>query len=288
MSNKVYGYITKLILERLEAGTVPWRKAWSGGGQPMSGGTRRPYRGVNRLVLGMAPFSSPLWLTARQIEAAGGRIREGESYWPVLFWRWTDPREEDRRPFPISRYYRVWNVEQCEGLGAEFQAAAPERSFTPVEAAEKIIRDFEDGPKIVHGKSACFYDARQDLVGMPHPTDFEPAEEYYAAIFHELGHATGHASRLHRPEVGASVFGGESYSREELVAELTAAFLCGTTGLAPKTIDNSAAYIEGWRAQLGRDPKMLITAAQWAQKAADWIQNIRGAEDGQGDTAVAA
>ena len=145
----------------------------------------------------------------------------------------------------------------------------PENTFAGIPAAENIVAGFS-GPKVTEGGNRACYQASLDRVTVPAKGQFASEGEYYSTLFHELAHSTGHKSRLDRKEVGASTFGSEPYSVEELTAELTSAFLCHEAGI-DNTLENSAAYIQGWMAKLKDDPKAFITAAGRAQKAADFI-----------------
>jgi antirestriction protein ArdC len=269
MKKDVYKIITDRILEALEAGTCPWRKSWVGVGMPRSMSTGKPYRGVNIFILGFQPYSSAYWLTFNQCKKMGGMVKKGEKGTPVVFWKFLRKTQDDGtvKQIPFLRYYTVFNVEQCEGIDAP---DAPERTHTPLEAAEAIIGGMPKRPEINHGGDRAAYCPSLDTIRLPKPEQFETAEAYYTTAFHELAHSTGHDSRLSRDLVAFSMDKG-SYSREELIAEMTAAFLSGEAGIDDTTLDNSAAYIASWRKALSDDPKLIIQAAGKAQKAADYI-----------------
>jgi len=250
--------------------------------------SRRPYRGINIFLLAFRAASTPWWLTFRQAKALGGAVRAGERSTPVIFWRWVDRRgrevegdeagglEGGRRGdrIPVLRYYSVFNIDQTEGIDPAKIPCAESCGVAEVPTAEEIVARFPDPPTIEHrAQPRAFYRPATDSVTMPPRAAFERSEGYYSTLFHELTHATGHAKRLARPGFDknhAAPFGSEPYAREELVAELGAAFLCGEAGIAPD-IPNSAAYIDHWRQHLSRDPRLVITAAQQAQRAADYI-----------------
>jgi antirestriction protein ArdC len=279
VSGRVYELVTERILASLKAGTVPWRKPWSEQAPPENALTRRPYRGVNVLLLGMSPYRDHRWLSLRQAGELGGRVRTGERSSLAVFWKRWEPRdatEEDTREtgrtIPILRYYRVFNVEQCEGLRLA-PLMCEERANRRIVAAEQILAGMPDPPVIEEGGSAAWYRPRDDRVRIPPFTRFQPADAYYATLFHELGHATGHQKRLDRPGVMESAsFGSEVYSREELVAELTSAFLCAASGLDNSLVENAASYISGWTRALEKEPKAIVVAAAQAQRAADFIR----------------
>lgn len=284
----VYAVVTDRILEQLQQGTVPWHKPWTAG-VPKSLATGKPYRGINLLTLGCSPYSSPYWLTYKQAQARGGHVRKGEKSWPVVFWKWIDGKpatdsdsqvdgaEPKTRKVPILRYYRVFNVEQCEGIEAP---KTETHIHNPIEICEQLVAGYSSKPTIVHENQtlACYF-PRVDKVNVPRPEVFDTDEAYYSVLFHELTHSTGHASRLNRPSiVDFNSFGSHEYSKEELVAELGAAMLCGISGIENRTISSSASYIASWLKVLQGEPRMVVLAAAQAQKAADYIRGIRHEE----------
>lgn len=276
--NSVYQIITERVLEKLSQGVVPWRRTWTGPEPLQNLVTRKPYRGINVFLLGMQGFGSPYWLTLKQANRLGGKIRKGESGSVVVLWKWvekTDPETGEPAPaVPLLRYYRVWNVEQTEGIEVP---KAEVIDFEPIEAAERIVREMPERPPIVHqDPGKAWYDPWGDKVNLPRPETFEGPEEFYSCAYHELVHSSGHKSRLNRPGVVDVVkFGGHAYSQEELVAEMGAAFLCAVAGIEQVTLENSAAYIDGWRKVIGEDPKLVVHAAAQAQKASDFILGRR-------------
>ncbi len=176
----------------------------------------------------------------------------------------------------MARAYTVFNATQCELPPAWAERAKVEqRAIDPVlkiGACEKIVADMPGRPAITHGGDSAFYRPSVDQVTMPEASSFEAPELYYSVLFHELTHATGHAGRLNRPGVvDAGRFGDTNYSKEELVAEMGAAFLCGVAGIDNRTTDTSVSYIRGWLKRLRDDPRLLVQAASQAQRAADYI-----------------
>jgi antirestriction protein ArdC len=273
MSSKVYEIVTEKILAALEQGTVPWRKPWQAG-IPRNAITNRPYSGINALLLGTTPYSDPRWLTFKQCSAKGGKVRKGEKSTLVVFWKIQDvSKEEDgeiaEKQIPLLRYYLVFNVEQCDGLDLP---KLETRKVDAIAEAEAIITNMPNPPSIAHdGGARAFYRPQLDSIHLPTRSRFDSTGEYYSTLFHELSHSTGHQSRLNRQTLTEVVpFGSETYSKEELVAEFGAAFLCGHAGIET-TLDNSAAYIKGWLKTLRSDPKLAIIAASQGQKAADHI-----------------
>ncbi|HSR68786.1 MAG TPA: ArdC-like ssDNA-binding domain-containing protein [Acidobacteriota bacterium] len=275
--SKAYQVITDQIIELLEQGTVPWRQPWISVA-PQNLITCRAYRGINPFILACRGFSSPFWLTFRQAKQLGGSVRKGQRSAPVVFWKIHKKEDEESQEeaqtvsVPVLRYYRVFNVEQCEGLPEERIPVIEEREFAPLEIAEKIVAGMPGPPEIRHGATAALYLPAKDRVELPRPTCFESSHQYYCTLFHELTHASGSKGRLGR--LGGKTpapFGSADYSREELVAEMGAAFLCGECGIEQSTLENSAAYISHWLQRLKSDPRLAVIAAAQAQKAADFI-----------------
>src|SRR5262249_423924 len=198
---------------------------------------------------------------------------------------------------PFLRYYSVFNVAQCEGIEAHVPTlpGASPRAHKPIEAAERIVANMPKRPEIRQGLEKAFYSPSGDFVGMPAPEQFRSGEDYYSVLFHELTHSTGHESRLARKGVSGtdgqwSAFGSNPYAKEELVAEMGAAFLCGQAGVVEGTLDNSGAYMAGWLSRVKDDPKLVVQAAAQAQKAADYILAAKHEEQSgeQQETAPAA
>ncbi len=279
----VYDVITEEILEIMGRGIIPWRKPWAIRGAHRNLVSGKQYRGVNVFLLSCSGFSSPWWLTFNQAKKKGGSVRKGEKGRRVVFWQWFVKKIEDQtsgeiteKKLPVLRYYTVFNLEQIEGIEAPAEPEAV--TLDPVEAAENIVSGMPLPPSRRPGDKAAYYPAL-DEVTMPDFQDFNSSEEFYSTLFHELAHSTGHHSRLNRPEItNANFFGSHDYSREELVAEMTAAFLCGESGILPATIENSAAYLQSWAAKFKEDKKMVVCAAAAAQKAADFILDRQGSE----------
>ena len=289
-----YERVTATIIDRLEAGTVPWAQPWrnvAGGNVPRNATTDRPYSGINRIVTSIAGHADPRWATYRQAQQLGGNVRRGEHGTPIVIWKPSDPREGDeptrRRGFYGS--YTIFNVAQCEGLGLPALDVDDGEAFEPLAVAEAIIAGF-DGPTLDHGGgSRAYYSPRADAVHLPARSAFVDADAYYSTAFHELTHSTGHRSRLDREGFDKSApFGSPVYSREELVAELGAAFLCQSAGIDGTTVERSASYVASWLGVLRGDRRMVVTAASHAQRAADLILGSEVATSQPQPLAVAA
>jgi antirestriction protein ArdC len=288
MSNAIYTLVTDTILKKLAQGVIPWKRPWDA---PMPQNIRgNEYRGINQILLGTAPFKSPFWLTYRQATERGGYIRKGERSSIAVFWKLTeiedkDPSNESNvKTVPYMRIYKVFNIEQTEGVKLEPRLQKKvERldgsaaTFNPIAKAESIWDGFKGRPRLEHGGSAAYYVPSTDTIHLPHRITFQDAPSYYATLLHEAAHSTAHESRLNR---GIDTnHASKSYAYEELTAELTSAFLLAKAGLDPELqADQQAAYIKFWSAKLKDDPKLLATSAARAQKAADFILGTKAEE----------
>ena len=275
MNIKSYERITERIVGLLEQGTVPWHKPWKvQTGLPRNLISKKPYRGINPFLLMATGYESPHWLTFRQAIQLGGTVKKGEKACPVVFWKQmevTDTQSGEMEKIPLLRMYFVFNVAQCEGL--KNIPVEDESSFVATEAAE-IVAKMPQQPAIKHGMTHAYYSPSQDMVGMPEPKRFDTQDAYHATLFHELVHATGHEKRLKRQSITErNGFGSDPYCKEELIAELGSAFLCGHAGIVERTIDGSAAYLNAWLTRLKEDETLIVYAAAQAQKAADFILN---------------
>jgi antirestriction protein ArdC len=282
----VYDQITERITGLLEKGTVPWRKPWKSQGElPCNLVTKKQYRGINLLLLHAASFESPYWLTFRQALESGGSVRRGEKSCPVVFWKQLEIEDEasgEKEKIPMMRFYHVFNVAQCDGLKNVPAPAHSTGTLTPAMTLAKagaIVSGMPNPPQIKYGMARAFYSPGADFVGLPQFGSFRSEAGYYGTLFHELIHATGHVSRLNRSTVMESAeFGSNPYCKEELIAEMGAAFLCGQAGIAESTVENSVAYIQNWLEQLKNDRTLIVQAAAQAQKAADFILGVKNGE----------
>ena len=253
----VYEIVTEKIVKLLEQGIVPWRRPWTSTGLPRNLVSKKPYRGINYFLLSASKYVSPFWLSYRQANELGGHVRKGEESTIVVFWKVEDlkrsnqdldPEEKNRRRF-VLRYYRVFNLEQYE-LPQAVLDKLPKietHEHDPIEAAERIIAAMPNPPEIVRGGSKAFYSPITDRITLPPRELFISAEEEAATETHELIHSSGHVKRLGREGIcEAAPFGSPVYSKEELVAEMGAAFLCAEAEISNAVIDNQAAYVAGW------------------------------------------
>jgi antirestriction protein ArdC len=283
MKRDLYADVSMRIVAELEHGAAPWIKPWSatpGQNTPCNGATNRPYSGCNVVLLWMAAnagYRTPRYLTFKQAQELGGNIRKGQHGTKVNFVKQLQVRDKGAddetatRIVPMLREYTVFNVDQCEGL--------PDRVLTLGEIKPRN-RDERDatideflsasGADIREGHGEAFYVPSQDFISMPAFGSFKSAAHFYAVAFHELGHFTGHKSRLDRDL--RHRFGERAYAAEELVAELCAAYLC-----AEFSIDGDlrhAGYIQSWIGLLKVDSRAFFTACSKAQAAADFLRGL--------------
>ncbi len=291
----VYAIVTEKIVNLLEQEIVPWRRPWASTGLPRNLVSKKPYRGVNLFLLSATKYISPFWLTMKQANELGGSVRKGEHSQIVVFWKADqipntetesdtendEADEKSRRRF-VLRYYRLFNLEQCE-LPQAVLDKLPKietHQHDPIEAAERIIAGMPNPPEIQYAGSKAFYSPITDRITLPQRELFISAAEHFATLAHELSHATGAPKRLNRKSIAeAAPFGSPTYSFEELVAEFSAAYLCAEAGISPAVLENQAAYIQGWLAKLRSDKRMVVIAAAQAQKAADYILNRQSAAE---------
>ncbi|MDQ2102543.1 ArdC family protein [Azospirillum isscasi] len=281
----LYAEITARIIAELEAGRLPWVQPWGTPaaaaplGLPRNAATGRAYTGVNVLILWGAVvacgFSSQGWLTFRQALALGGHVRKGERGTTVVYADRFIPDDERRRArdageapqaIPFLKRFTVFNCAQCENLSDGSAVAPPpipERLILP--RAQALIQ--ASGVDVRIGGTRAFYSPQHDYVQVPSPEAFFEPVNWHRTALHELGHSTGHASRLNRDLSGS--FGSRKYAFEELVAEISAAYLCAALGIVPTV--RHADYIGAWLEVLRGDDHAIVRAASLASKAADYL-----------------
>jgi antirestriction protein ArdC len=279
--------ITDRIVARLRAGVVPWRQPWSSKGfgvMPRNAVTNRAYSGANVILLWSraqeSAFTDPRWLTFKQALELGGNVRKGEKGECVIYVSKvirTDEKTGERRAIPFLKAYTVFNVAQCDNLPAKvLDPNAAERVTNP-NARDEIADAFmaSTDATIRHGEARAYYQPAGDFVNMPPFETFTNASRYYGVAFHELGHWTGAEKRLNR--TFGKRFGDRAYSAEELVAELTSAFLCAEFGFDNDGQD--AAYIAHWIEFLEEHDKAIVAAAAAASRAVEYMRGLAIAEE---------
>lgn len=302
----VYEIVTDRILAELEKGNIPWQKPWIRPSVNYKGikveidpttcaysrSTGRPYSLLNQMLL----MKAGEWATYKQISEAGGTVRKGEKSSVCVFWKFVDAKtgklddkgNEIIEKIPMLRYYNVFHVEtQCEGVKP--RARKPHDieivpggmddgyDWDAIEEADLIVRNYLDRTGIGYteqlGGDRAFYRPITDEIVTPAKAQFKDPAEYYSTLFHEMTHSTGHKTRLDRlSNADQFHFGSESYSKEELIAELGAAALNNMLGIESKgSFRNSAAYIQSWIKALRDDTKLIVSASSRAEKAVNFI-----------------
>ena len=317
MTNKVYEIITDRIAAELQKGIIPWNKPWVGysrkGGTTkisacaVSHATGKPYSLINQLMLGRAGE----YLTFKQVQDEGGSVKKGAKANYVCFWKPLpvdkkdadgnvvidpDTGKPEKELIPFLRYYTVFHIDDCTNIKHKYDHITRPTTITiPADHAELIPEADElltsyvdrEGIKLVRDRVSdeAYYSPMQDLINLPTISQFKYASEYYSTAFHESVHSTGHSSRLDRFSKQVSHrFGSSDYSKEELVAELGAASICHSLGIATdNSFRKSVAYIQSWLKALKNDPKMIVFAAARAEKAVAYIYGDIETADAEGD-----
>lgn len=294
--SSLYDEVTAKIISDLEDGRVPWVQPWGTDhvnaalGLPRNGTTRRAYSGINILILwGVVierDYSCQHWLTLRQGNKLGGKVRKGERGTTVCFADKFIPKDEreraaadgdDAKAIPFLKRFTVFNVDQFDGLPERVYETAPplpERELVPV--AEDLIK--ATGADFRIGGDRAFYVLADDVVQVPPQPTFRDQINYYRTCLHELGHWTRHPSRLDR-DFGRKTWGDSGYAREELTAEMCAAFVCAELGIKPTV--RHADYLGSWLDVLREDNRAIFQAASHASKAADYLLQFRASDDSQ-------
>lgn len=297
----IYTRITNQIITALEQGIKPWTQPWNAAhaAGPVSRPLRhngQPYSGINVLTLWASSmerhFAAPIWMTFKQARELGGHVRKGEKGSPVVYANTLTRTELDEatgeeidQTIPFMKGYTVFNIEQIEGLPDHYYAPA-KAQLNPdqrIAAADAFFAD--TGADIRHGGSSAYYCSPEDFVQMPVFESFRDAESYYATLAHECTHWTRHKRRLDR-DFGREKFGDAGYAREELVAELGAAFLCADLGITLEDREDHAAYIGSWLKVLKDDKRAIFTAAAHAQRAADFLHGLQPVIDEDDEAAA--
>jgi antirestriction protein ArdC len=274
----VFEKITGKIIELLETGTVPWRQPWSGA-VPTNLASMKAYSGINFLLLGCLGYDSNYWLTFKQAQKLGGSVKAGaKSPAFVVYtdsWISKKKRPDGSEEVVVRRFLKVtpvFNICQCRGI------QAPEREeheIEPLRACTAFMEGLKEHPRIETSQLAAYVPS-EDKIVMPAMKHFRDAESYHASLFHELTHWTGAAHRLARPLIHFTS-DRKAYAREELVAEMGAAFLCAKCQIDTATIDNQAAYIDSWLRALRNDRRLVSEAAKSARMAVEYLdQKVAG------------
>jgi len=271
--------VTDKIIAQLEKGTAPWQKGWaaSGVGTPRRF-TGQPYKGINVLILAMQGRSHDTWMTYRQAAELGGQVRGGEAATTVVLFKpvkTTDKATGEEKTFSVLRTFNVFCADQIDNLPAKYQPAPvavvnPDEQLAAVDAY--ISATLAD---IRYGGARAYYSPSQDFIQLPEYDQFHTSADFYGTALHELVHWTGADSRLRRD---LKVNGTKDYAKEELTAELGAAFLCAHLGVTGEPRADHASYIESWLSALKGDKKFVFRSAALAQKAVDFLDDLQTLE----------
>jgi antirestriction protein ArdC len=280
-----YQEVTDKIVAMLESGRKPWQNPWDRAGaaimsRPINAATGKPYSGINHVVLLANDLSmetgDPRWCTYNKAKEKGWQVKAGSKAETIYFYSKIELKselDEDGNPksIPMLKAFPVFHASQMDNI-PEFKPVAKPHDWSVIEAAEEIIRN--SGALVRHGGDRAFYSPTTDHIQMPPKEAFKSVEGYAATKLHELGHWTGHESRLART-FGKS-FGDEAYAKEELRAELASAFLASELGVSAE-LENHKNYIASWLEALKNDKREIFRAARDAQKIADYVLGLHPA-----------
>ena len=281
MSKKdIYQEITNQIISDLEKGTPVWEKPWEKGfmGFPVNVFSNSFYSGINTVILwhrqSQLGADSSQWLTFRQAQELGGHIKKGEKATCIIFYKKItveDKKTEEEKTIPMLKAYPAFNLSQCEGLDHLKKAPVEkDQVFKDEEQAEELIKVSKAKVVMAAFDTAC-YQPKEDKILIPKKSQFKTEKGFYSTMFHELSHWTGHKSRLKRKVENR--FGSKDYAFEELVAEISASFLCCHLGFHYET--RHSAYVKSWIEVLKEDKRAIFRASSLAQKATDFILNVK-------------
>ena len=290
----LYEEVTNKIVTLLEQGVAPWKCTWSKYGMARNYASKRTYSGINAILMNFTPHPIPYFLSFKQAKQLGGKIKKGVKSEKVYFYKTLFKDEsgqyvkhekaqalngmgEEVQTIPVLRCYSVFNIQDIEGI--EFDIPEVKlKEHEKIARCEAIINNMPNAPELVfENADRAYYNPVSDKLNMPVIQQFDTAEDYYCTLFHEAVHSTGHKDRLNRKEITqATRFGSPSYSKEELLAEMGASFLAAHVGINYDEItENSAAYLQGWLSVLKADKKLIFKAAAHAQKAIDYILDVK-------------
>lgn len=276
--------VAQTFIERLEAGTTPWQRPWDPGlsGSPMNPNSGKPYRGINSIYLECAGYSDPRWMTYKQAQARDAQVRKGEKGQLVEYWDWYENlknpdgspmKDKDgkqvraKRQVPRVFHARVFNAEQMDNIEPYEK---PQVQWDANKRADDLLKASGANIEHVPGNRA-YYSPSEDRICLPDRLQFPTKEQYYATALHELGHWTGHSSRLDRDGItGGHGFGSIEYAKEELRAEI-ASYMVGRDIGVGHEIGNHAAYVKSWIRVLQEDPREIFRAARDAEQARSFV-----------------
>lgn len=277
MAFDIYQVVTDKIIKKMEEGNFKWVKGWSG---TFDGAfnriSKKPYSLLNQMLLD----HDGEYATFKQWTSLGGKIKKGEKSEMVVFWSFIEKKEKDENgiekvvsKFPMLKYFNVFHISQVEGV--EPLQKEKRKENEQIKSAQEIVDNYFNNEKLKlvnKDKARAFYSPSLDYINMPELNQFTSSNEYYSTLFHEMVHSTGHSSRLNRGLENNAGFGSESYSKEELVAEIGSAGLCEIANISTNnTFINSVAYLQSWIKVLKDDKKLIVSASSKAEKAIEYI-----------------
>ena len=279
-SKNIYAKITDLIIERLEQGEIAWENPVINNCRPQNLVSGSMYKGINPIILSRS--ETPFFMTFKQAKKIGANVKKGAKALPIVFWDVTTKKVENEKEeienknFYFLKYYNVFNISDIENIPNKYmeKTILNENHNIKIQTAEQIINNYKNPPKFEYCTGTPHYSPTNDTIRTPKKEYFKNANHYYSTVYHEMGHSTGHVSRLNRLKSCSKSLNYRSneYAKEELVAELTASFLMAETG-EKINIKNRTAYIQSWLKALKNDCKILLQAAGKAEKAVNYVLN---------------
>jgi len=302
--NQLAEQVTNEVIAQLERGNVPWQQPWTSYGLPKNYLSGRHYEGFNAFYLQYITekrhFSTPYFLTFKQAQELGGHVKKGEKGTPILYWKIREEKDgenaseqaeeekEHGKKF-VPFIWTVFNIDQIEGVDFALPEAVERTEWQVIESCQQVVERYPlPRPHIRHGGTQAYYAPVSDRVQLPELKYFVSPHAYHATLFHELIHSVGHPTRLDRFTEKAPRFGDEDYSKEELLAEMGASFLCAFTGIQEAVFENSVAYLQGWVSKFKEDKTMIIYAGTRALRAASYLLGLKAEESKASVSAMAA
>lgn len=280
MSKKVYEIIQERFVNSIqnvidgEKELLPWQKPWKGS-KPINYVTRRPYSGVNLLLLDGGEYLTFNQFKKLQKKNPELEIIKGSKKHLVIFWKIVEKENDEGKieTYPLLRYYYVYHQSSIKNLKSKLPKG---NNHQLINEAEKIIENYIEREKIeiktIEGGDKASYQPKNDIIKIPNKDQFNLVEGYYSTLFHEVGHSTGHEKRLNRFKEGSFDFGSEVYSKEELIAEISAQMILGTLNIRNMAVEkNSVSYLYGWMNEIKKDASLIISASKHAEMAADYV-----------------
>ena len=286
----LYQETTNKIIALLEKGVLPWRRTWSQFGLAKNYVSGKAYKGINMILMNNTVHNIPYFLSFKQAKELGGTIKKGAKAEQVLYFKLTFKDDNGKvlsqetasqykkagrvvKVLRFLKYFNVFNIADVEGIFFSIPEVEL-KDNEQIEKCDQLVMNMPNPPKFeTTNTDRAFYAPASDLINMPSIKQFENSAEYYSTLFHEMIHSTGHQSRLDRKGISQLVQKAKNeYSKEELIAEMGAAFLCATTGIDYDAItENSAAYLQGWLKVLKADKHFIFKVSAESQKAANYI-----------------